>query len=114
MFYIFRLRDEWLKYFVFGEPLSGAYFGLDPTRLYHLAARVPPMGWVSAVGVCQHLHRQLLKTASPLGAGLPPPCELRKDRVLPGGSTQVGMSWWQVYIDNFDEGRVLDVLRSKA
>lgn len=109
MFYIFRLPDQWMPYLAFGEPLDGKYYGKPTGELWHLAARVPPMGWLSAVGVCQHLHRQLLLAKPPSGAGLPRTVELRKDRPFPGGSSTVQPSWWQVYIDNFDRGLILDV-----
>lgn len=109
MFYIFRSPKCWQKYLVFSDLLDGAWFGLEKGIMYHLASRVPPMGWLSAVGICQHIHRRLLLRDKPRGAQLPAALELRKDRPLPGGSSREQMDFWQVYIDNFDSGTPLTV-----
>ncbi|CAK0824753.1 unnamed protein product, partial [Prorocentrum cordatum] len=53
----------------------------EPSRFQraHLALRVIPMGWISAVTVFQHCHRRLGCGARPLAAGL----EWREDQPLP-------------------------------
>ena len=107
MFYIFRLPDVWKPYLAFGEALDGSHFGLAPGELWHLCSLCPPMGWISAVGVCQHLHRRLLLASTSRGAGLPPLREARKDRPFPGSGDHPQVSWWQTYIDNFDRGLVI-------
>ena len=50
-----------------------------------LAATVLGMGWLSSVGIAQHLIRELVLRAPRLGADLPPHRELRKDRSLTHG-----------------------------
>eukprot|EP00971_Amphidinium_carterae_P068823 1362717-Amphidinium_carterae.1 len=47
-------------------------------RLQHIAVAVIPMGWISAVTVCQHIHRNILRARPPVGAGLPSSRELRR------------------------------------
>eukprot|EP00974_Lingulodinium_polyedra_P030831 2968080-Lingulodinium_polyedra.AAC.1 len=61
---------------------TGPVEGIVDTQL--LAARVLGMGWLSSVGVAQHLIRELMLAIPKWGAGLPPSRELRKDRPLPG------------------------------
>ena len=65
------------------------------------------MGWISVVGVCQHLHRGLLLTSVPRGAELPPLRGAREDRPFPGSGDCSQLSSWQTYIDNFDRGLVI-------
>eukprot|EP00974_Lingulodinium_polyedra_P028044 2708404-Lingulodinium_polyedra.AAC.1 len=48
-----------------------------------IAARVPAMGWISAVGVCQHLARNLLREASRVAPPLPLNGEFRRTRPGP-------------------------------
>ena len=40
--------------------LSAVLFEIT-TDLVHVAIRALPMGWLSAVGICQHAQRNLLK-----------------------------------------------------
>jgi hypothetical protein len=66
------------------------------------------MGWLSSVGIAQHLHRRLMLTSPSSGAGLPTDQELRKDKELPVCvGTPGGEHLWQVYLDNFDELRAV-------
>ena len=62
------------------------------------------MGWRSAVGIVQYLHRRLCLNADPAGAGLNPKLELRRNVIAPGDCTGRHRQWWQVYCDNFDAG----------
>ena len=106
-FYIFRLPPVWMPWFALGKPLNGAALGLDPTRTFHLALQVIPMGWLSAVGCCQMCLRRLITGDIPLSAGLPLSHELRKDRRLPTNLQQRVLSFHQEYIDNWDAAQVL-------
>ena len=47
----------------------------DGSRLVWLALAVIPMGWLSAVGVIQHLHRNIISSGRSRG-GLDPDAEL--------------------------------------
>ena len=57
--------------------------GTPPGPPVHLGLRVIPMGWVSAVGIREHILRRLNTIKSPIGVGLPAELELRKDRPVP-------------------------------
>ena len=82
-FYVFALPDAWGPYFVLHWPVPGSLAGLPNEAQVYLTLSVIPMGWTSAVGICQHCMRRLNALPSPLGAGLPPHAELRKDRSQP-------------------------------
>ena len=69
--------------------------------LPYLCFRVLPMGWTSAVGVMQAVHRNLMRMEKPLGAGLPGSGEIRKTAVLPTSQDQRTKEGWQVYLDNY-------------
>ena len=85
--------------------------GHDCTGLCFLCLQVLPMGWISAVGIMQAVHRRLMKDPVPRGAGLPSSSEIRKTMVLPihcksstkcdWESEQRLIEGWQVYLDNF-------------
>ena len=101
------------------------------SRFVRAALRALPMGWLSAVGVSQHAHRNLLRRAAP-GRGLPAvralealgvgvgeehfdwSREVRRDRPLPQSSTGSARSAFQVYIDNLDEYEVVDATVGEA
>ena len=67
----------------------------------YLCLRVLPMGWKSAVGVMQAVHRTLMRVDKPFGAGLPRFGEIRKTAVLPTSKDQRTKEGWQVYLDNY-------------
>jgi len=110
-FYIFRLPDEWAPWFAFDMVFTGAQLGISPSdELFWLGAVTLPMGWKSAMGVAQYLHRRLLTR---LGGGpqaplLPHDRELRKDRVAPflRADRDEFSRWWQIYCDDLDIGVV--------
>ena len=104
MFYIFRLPEVWQPYMAFN---CGAVEFVRPDGSVvdgRLCARVLGMGWLSSVGVAQHLIRELALRAPKLGAGLPPKAELRRDADLPGPSDgkDAAYEFWSVYLDDFD------------
>jgi len=82
-FYVFELPDAWLPYFILAKPVSGDVVGC-PGRRCWVACSVLPMGWLSAVGICQHLHKRMLQLpVEARGAGLDRASEIRKGRPLP-------------------------------
>ena len=103
-FYVFTLPAAWRKYFALAWPLPGKLLGLDNDKEYYLGLNVIPMGWLSAVGICQHLLRQKLLCPSPAGAGLPRQSEMRKDRTPSTQSDRRVNEFFQQYIDNYDAG----------
>ena len=83
-FYIFSLPPVWHKYMAFARPLPRAKVGLPGPGKVHLCSRVVPMGWISATGVIQHIHRRLLRLPWSEIQALPAASELRRDLPLPG------------------------------
>ena len=114
-FYLFRLPKEWLPYMAVGKPVrlrdlqgnsraraeSAAFAKGNTSGLGYLCLRVLPMGWASAVGVMQAIHRRILAMPPPQGAGLPRDREITKTRVAPCGPDQRLHEAWQAYLDNY-------------
>ena len=69
--------------------------------------QVLPMGWKSAVGVMQAIHRRLLASSLKNGRRLPTAAEIqktaeiRKTAPMPASTDQWTLTGWQVYLDNF-------------
>ena len=115
-FYLFRLPSEWAKYFAIGQPIklselhgnakararSEAHCkGMSMSGIGYLCLVTLPMGWLSATGVMQAVHRQILVRPKGGGTPLPTAAEIRKSGVLPMGPDQRFDRGWQVYLDNF-------------
>ena len=62
---------------------------------------VLPMGWKSAVGVMQAIHRGVLLSGGGFGGKLPGTAELKKTAPLPTSADQRCKEAWEVYLDNF-------------
>ena len=102
-FYAWQLPSGWGKYMTFHWPVPCELLGLAGTGKTHVCAAVIPMGWVNAVPLFQHLHRQLgLNPAC--GADLPPDFEWRRDRPWP----LQAQSWYQYYLDDFDAVEIFE------
>ena len=71
-----------------------------------LALAVIPMGWLSAVGVIQHLHRNIISCARHVHGGLDPNAELVRGLPFPVTFQCSTRWWWKVYVDNFDVGEI--------
>ena len=103
-FYIFQLPESWLPYFTLDWPVRACDVGMAGEDEFHLAFCSLPMGWKSAVGICQCALRSFVNRPE-LGSGLPPQAELRKDRSLPISFCDSDFrvrQWYQCYIDNWD------------
>ena len=74
-FYVFALPDDWLPWFALDLPLPGRMVGCDDDEPRYLAISVVPMGWLSAVGICQAFPRSLIAYSK-----VPKNRELRKGR----------------------------------
>ena len=97
-FYLFKLPAGWSKYFCFSLPVAGSVLGRPEAQVW-VGAAVIPMGWASAVGVMQHLHRSVLLRPYPGGAGYEALEEMRRDREFPlerGRRRHL----WNVYLDD--------------
>ncbi|CAK0905731.1 unnamed protein product [Prorocentrum cordatum] len=121
-FFVWRIPRCWHAHMAVGKALRGDLFGRAAPRVF-VASAVISMGWMLAVPLFQHIHRRLCRLPPPLGAGLPPEAEWRKDTVRPLAFAKQGpvlASWWQVYIDDFDapeiieEAAALELLGSQA
>ena len=97
MFYVFSIPRAWRPWMAFNHNVQSS--GRNRTRL---CATVLGMGWLSSVGVAQHLIRQLALLVPTWGAGLPPDQELRRDADFPGWLVDRLREFWLVYLDNFD------------
>ena len=107
-FYIFFLPPVWYKMMVFSAPLPGELFGWEAGSWAYICSRVVAMGWLSAVGVCQHLHRNMVRRGTALPRGLPRERELRRDRPLPWTENTSSRHVWQIFVDNQDNLEIVD------
>ena len=105
MFYVFSIPAAWSKWMAFNCGDVSSILGVKGSAQL-LFARVLGMGWLSSVGVAQHLIRQLVLRAPKLGAGLNAKAELRRDKQFPTAALGVAQHIWQVYLDDFDEANV--------
>ncbi|CAE7606234.1 unnamed protein product [Symbiodinium sp. CCMP2592] len=101
-FYAWRLPRAWRRYLAFRWPVPGHVVGLPSESEVYLSSAVIPMGWLNAVSLFQHLHRQLGLSPPPAGAGLPAENEWRRDRPVPASATSLNGGWIQYYLDDFD------------
>ena len=105
-FYAWRLPHKWRAYMTFKWPIPGERLGLGD-RMIYLAASVIPMGWLNAVSLFQHLHRQIGMSPQPVGAGHDPDMEWRRDRPIPLDARGKVTSFVQFYLDDFDAPELL-------
>ena len=65
-FYLFGMPRTWWRFFAFDLIVDGSFFsGGLPGKRYALCSQVLPQGWVSSVGVMQHLHRRIMAAPPP-------------------------------------------------
>ena len=99
-FYLFQLPPTWHPLFAFERPCRHCdlFEGSVDTSQVWLAATVMPMGWLSAVGILQHAHRQL---AVKLGRDrLPAQAEIRRDAPLPAHGVEGCSQLWHLCLDD--------------
>ena len=127
-FFVFGLPRPWWRYFVFMKPISRGAFVAEMVHFNagHLADTLPsgpeiwvcmstiPMGWISAVGVCQYLHRKIMSLPRPFGGGLDGKLEMRKDRSAPLFPDYKLREFFQCYIDNYDQAEVVSAEKPAA
>ncbi|CAE7765025.1 unnamed protein product [Symbiodinium sp. CCMP2592] len=101
-FYAWRLPKTWRKLMTFKLPVPGHIVGRPDRDMVHVASAVIPMGWINAVSLFQHLHRQAGLAREPWGAGLDPAMEWRRDKPVPKGAVGSSGAWFQYYLDDFD------------
>eukprot|EP00438_Fugacium_kawagutii_P029614 Skav202657 [mRNA] locus=scaffold1791:57070:68236:+ [translate_table: standard] len=92
-FYAWKLPRVWRAFMTFKWPVPGTMVG---------SAAVIPMGWINAVSLFQHLHRQVGMSKPPQGAGHAAALEWRRDMPMPFDSGGQVKSFVQFYLDDFD------------
>ena len=116
-FHFFSLPPAWRNWMILSKPIPVAMpaggTGNAPqpvvsnsSRLVWLALAVIPMGWLSAVGVIQHVHRNIISSGRRHQGGLDPDAELVRGKPFPVTLDCSTRSWWKVYVDNFDIGEI--------
>lgn len=117
-FYVFRMEPAWWGYQALSKPVRGSFAAtwraeLGDTDWVYPAVTVMMMGWKSACGLLQAFHRRLCFAPPPMGAGLDPNREVRKDGPLPRvcgeGAAEGTGQFLTVYLDNFAEGELKHV-----
>ncbi|CAK0888093.1 unnamed protein product [Prorocentrum cordatum] len=88
--YCCELPEAWQPYMALAEAIPNELIGVNGAGKTHIALRVIPMGWISAVTVFQHCHRRL-------GFGLKP--------------LALEQAWVQYYIDDWDHGEIVQSSR---
>ena len=76
-FYVFRLEPAWYRFQALAKPVSGQFASkwvpdLRAEESVFPAVAVMAMGWKSACGLLQQIHRKLCFLPKPMGAGLGP------------------------------------------
>ena len=100
-FYAWELPDSWRPFMAFAWPVPGEVVGSTQPWEY-VASRVIPMGWIQAVSLFQHLHRQIGMARQPEGAGHAAELEWRRDLPAPQSSDGTFTEFAQFYLDDFD------------
>ena len=96
-FYAWRLPVAWRPFMAFRWPVPGSCVGRPREDWVFMCSAVIPMGWLQAVSLFQHLHRQLGIEADHAEEE-----EWRRDRPIPVRAGGVSKQWYQFYLDDFD------------
>ncbi|CAK0797626.1 unnamed protein product [Prorocentrum cordatum] len=107
-FYAFRPPPCWRKLMAFRAPVPGRLVGKPDKARVHVASAAVAMGWISATGVSQHIHRNVLKVGRPRAAGLEPEAEWRRDRGSPLTPRSSDTTAWEVCVDNLEIQELID------
>ena len=113
-FYVWHLPESWMPFMTFERPVPGYLVGRSDLQVVRVAAKVPAMGWISAVGVTQHLARNLLRRANQLSAGLPLDAEVRRRRAFPITGRRDESAAWEAYIDNLESQEIFNAREADA
>ena len=77
-------------------------------RLEYVTVRVIPQGWLSAVGIVQHIHRRVATSGLRESARLSLEGEYRRDAPFPSLDQAHGERWWwSVYVDDEEISEVV-------
>ncbi|CAK0869098.1 unnamed protein product [Prorocentrum cordatum] len=106
-FYVFRAPPAWRPYMALGPPVPRRLVGGSGDGLTRIALRVIGMGWISAVGVTTHLHRNMLRRSALVPRGMPPAAEVVRTRRQPAEAQADGIAMWFIYIDNLEIAEIV-------
>ena len=116
-FHVFSLPVPWRRWMILDKPMRRPVGGSTDSRgVGHgcggnaprdrpsnvrlrpvwLALAVIPMGWLSAVGVVQHLHRRMITAVVLRRRGLDPSAELVRGEPFPVRRPPFPCLWWNV------------------
>ena len=81
--YVFSRPRAWRRWFAFERPVLRSDLGLPGSGQVRMCAKATPMGWISATGVVQHIHRWLLLVELPAIPQLAEGRKICRDRPVP-------------------------------
>ncbi|CAK0891311.1 unnamed protein product, partial [Prorocentrum cordatum] len=106
-FCVFRAPPAWWPYTALGPPVPRRLVGGSGDGPTRLALRVIGVGWISAVGVTTHLHRNMLRRSASAPRGPPPAAEVARARRLPAEAQASGVAMWLIYVDNLEIAEIM-------
>ena len=105
-FYLFGLPEAWWPYFVLNCPLSEELrkeFKLAPGQRWPCVVLIP-MGWVSATGIMQHLHLQMVRLAEARVASADRLPAISRS-TMPVANAEMRLSrFLETYLDDYGQG----------
>ena len=110
-FYVFRLESAWYKFQTLVKPVSGQFVSRWVPKLWaeesvYPVVAVMAMGLKSSCGLLQQIHRKLCFLPKPMGAGLDPSREVRRDGPVPRSGRPHDTSFYSVYLDGFSDAEL--------
>ena len=84
------------------QPIPGEVFGWSAGTQAFVCSTVPATEWPSAVGVCQHIHRNMIQKGTAVPRGLPVEREVHRDRPTPWTPETRSIACWNVFVNNQD------------
>ncbi|CAK0897904.1 unnamed protein product, partial [Prorocentrum cordatum] len=106
-FHVFRLPSCWRPWMALSAPVDPLTLGRAKGPMIWVAVAVVPMGWLSAVGIVQHLSRQIVLGGAPGHRSPAASAELRRGAAYPLQLHRLPRAWWKVYVDNVEFGEVV-------
>ncbi|CAK0810274.1 unnamed protein product, partial [Prorocentrum cordatum] len=106
-FHVFRPPEVWRPWMALSAPVDPVPLGGASGPPVWVAVAVAPMGWLSAVGIAQHLSRRIVLQGAPGHACPSESTALRRGAAYPLQLHQLPRAWWKVYVDNVDFGEIV-------
>ena len=91
-FYLFNVPQAWIKFMGFGKKAPESLIpGDGRDRPWYLAARVLPMGYLTSVGIAQHIHRAVVLKAMGVEIEASPPSLTSSESIW---IILINYNWW--------------------